>query len=92
MPSLAVIVAVHWPNGAYSIVVQNNGGTVTGPTTVTDTLPAGLSFVSGTGTGWSCGATGQAVNAEYAQVFLIIAALAQALNAVKVRPEDRPQG
>ncbi len=48
-------------NGTYSIVVQNNGGTVTGPTTVTDTLPAGLTFVSGTGTGWSCGAAGQAV-------------------------------
>lgn len=26
-----------------------------------DTLPAGLTFVSGTGTGWSCGAAGQTV-------------------------------
>lgn len=48
-------------NGTYALVVQNNGGTVTGTTTVTDTLPTGLAYVSGTGTGWSCGATGQAV-------------------------------
>lgn len=31
------------------------------PITVTDVLPAGLSFVSATGTGWTCGASGQTV-------------------------------
>jgi uncharacterized repeat protein (TIGR01451 family) len=31
------------------------------PVVVTDVLPAGLSFVSGTGTGWTCGAVGQTV-------------------------------
>jgi uncharacterized repeat protein (TIGR01451 family) len=48
-------------NGSYGLVVQNSGGAVSGTTTVTDTLPAGLSYVSGSGTGWSCGAVGQVV-------------------------------
>jgi uncharacterized repeat protein (TIGR01451 family) len=49
-------------NGSYSIVVHNNGpAAATGTTTVTDTLPTGLTYVSGTGTGWSCGAVGQNV-------------------------------
>jgi len=33
-----------------------------GATTVTDILPAGLSFISGTGTGWSCSSSGQTVS------------------------------
>ncbi len=49
-------------NAAYTLTVSNPGGLPTsGTLTVTDTLPAGLSFVSGTGTDWSCGAAGQAV-------------------------------
>jgi hypothetical protein len=32
-----------------------------GPMTVNDTLPGGLTYISGTGNGWSCAATGQAV-------------------------------
>ena len=48
--------------GSYAIVVNNVGNLpTTGPVTVTDTLPAGLTFVSGTGTGWSCAAVGQVV-------------------------------
>lgn len=39
----------------YSLNVSNNGpSTSVGPITVTDTLPVGLTFVSGDGTGWSC--------------------------------------
>lgn len=49
-------------NGNYSLVVHNNGLALDGPTTVTDTLPAGLTYVSGTGTGWTCGALGQDVS------------------------------
>ena len=51
-------------NASYTLTVKNNGpiaitsGTTT---TVSDTLPAGETFVSGTGTGWSCSAAGQAV-------------------------------
>ena len=46
----------------YTLTVANGGtGGTTGTITVSDNLPAGLSFVSGTGPGWSCGAVGQAV-------------------------------
>jgi uncharacterized repeat protein (TIGR01451 family) len=49
-------------NDSFTITVTNNGpSAAAGPITVTDTLPAGLTFVSGTGTGWICGAVGQDV-------------------------------
>ncbi len=48
-------------NGTYTITVTNNGPTTTsGTTKVTDTLPAGETYVSATGTGWACSAVGQA--------------------------------
>ncbi|CAN5303941.1 hypothetical protein BH11PSE11_BH11PSE11_11360 [soil metagenome] len=49
-------------NAAYSVFVSN-GGPVDepGPITVSTTLQTGLSYVSGTGAGWSCGAVGQVV-------------------------------
>ena len=50
--------------GTYTITV-NNAGTVasSGTITVTDTLPAGLTYVAAGsgGTGWTCGASGQVV-------------------------------
>lgn len=53
--------------GAYTLNVQNNpaAGPTTGPITVTDTLPAGMNFVSATGTNWTCSATGQLVTCNY---------------------------
>lgn len=49
-------------NGSYNIVVHNYGPEIaTGTATVTDTLPTGLTYVSGTGSGWTCGAVGQVV-------------------------------
>ena len=49
-------------NVTFSLVVRNvGGGSTTGPIVVTDTLQAGLTFVSGTGAGWSCQASGQVV-------------------------------
>ena len=49
-------------NGAYTLTVTNNGpSTAAGTITVTDTLPSGLSFVSGTGSGWNCVPSGQNV-------------------------------
>ena len=46
----------------YTLQVTNGGSAATsGPITLTDTLPAGLGFVSGSGTGWVCGAAGQVV-------------------------------
>ncbi len=51
-------------NATYTLTVTNNAGAgpTVGTVTVTDTLPAGLTFVSGTGTGWNaCTAAGQVV-------------------------------
>ena len=46
----------------YTIRVRNDGpGTVVGPLTMTDVLPQGLTYVSATGDGWTCSATGQTV-------------------------------
>ena len=43
-------------NGSYTLTVSNGGGVATtGTVTVTDVLPAGLGFVSATGTNWTCG-------------------------------------
>jgi uncharacterized repeat protein (TIGR01451 family) len=42
-------------NGVYTLTASNAGGTGTsGTVTVTDVLPAGLSFVSAAGAGWTC--------------------------------------
>jgi fimbrial isopeptide formation D2 family protein/uncharacterized repeat protein (TIGR01451 family)/LPXTG-motif cell wall-anchored protein len=50
-------------NADYVIAVVNDGPSdAAGPLTVTDVLPAGESFVAGTGTGWTCSATGQDVS------------------------------
>ncbi len=49
---------------SYTVTVTNNGPVAipSGTTTsVSDTLPAALTYVSATGTGWSCGAVGQVV-------------------------------
>jgi uncharacterized repeat protein (TIGR01451 family) len=49
-------------NGDYTLTVKNVGTAPTvGGITLTDTLPAGLGFVSGTGAGWTCAAAGQIV-------------------------------
>ncbi|HEY2955596.1 MAG TPA: hypothetical protein VGK89_10160, partial [Candidatus Eisenbacteria bacterium] len=53
-------------NGTYTLVVTNVGTTLsTGAITVSDTLPTGLSYVSGAGAGWSFGAAGQIVTATH---------------------------
>ena len=49
-------------NYNYTLSVSNNGVAPTsGVVTVTDMLPSGLTFVSGSGNGWSCTANGQTV-------------------------------
>ncbi|MDH5264239.1 MAG: hypothetical protein OEX21_05755, partial [Betaproteobacteria bacterium] len=50
-------------NGTYTITVSNGTGSLptAGVVTVVDTLPSGLTYVSGTGAGWSCAAAGQVV-------------------------------
>jgi uncharacterized repeat protein (TIGR01451 family) len=58
---------VQGQNAAYALTVSNNGpNEESGPIVVSDTLPGGLSFVSGSGTGWSCSASGQTVTCTHA--------------------------
>ena len=60
----------------FTIQVRNQGPSDdSGPITVTDTLPAGLTFVSGTGTGWGCVAVGQDVTCTHAGPLAASAAL-----------------
>lgn len=48
--------------GSYNLVVHNNGPVdAQGTTTVTDVLPAGLTYSTASGTGWSCSAAAQVV-------------------------------
>ena len=50
----------------YNLSVTNHGPTeAPGPITVTDPLPAGLSFVSATGPGWTCAADGSDVGCTH---------------------------
>ena len=50
-------------NGVYTLDVSNVGTLAeAGPITITDVLPAQLTYVSAVGTGWSCGAVGQTVS------------------------------
>jgi uncharacterized repeat protein (TIGR01451 family) len=62
-------------NQTYSLVVSNAGSAATNANvTVTDVLPAGLSFVSGTGTGWNaCTASAQTVTCVRPQANTIAA-------------------
>jgi uncharacterized repeat protein (TIGR01451 family) len=56
-------------NGTYTLRVSNAAGVALDPevntVTVTDTLPAGLTYVSGVGAGWSCSAVGQTVTCTH---------------------------
>ncbi len=53
-------------NATYTLRVSNSGSAlINGVVTVTDTLPVGLAYVSGTGTGWTCSAEGQDVTCTH---------------------------
>ncbi|MGQ0795552.1 MAG: hypothetical protein ACT4N5_05130, partial [Nitrosopumilaceae archaeon] len=57
----------------YTIVVTNGGPSTATSLTVTDTLPAGVAFVSATGTGWSCGELGGIVTCTRASLAVGVA-------------------
>jgi MSHA biogenesis protein MshQ len=53
-------------NAVYTLTVSNGGPNAeTGPITVTDTLPSGLSLVSASGAGWTCGSAGKVVTCSH---------------------------
>lgn len=53
-------------NGSYTIVVTNIGSTDCDPTIqVQDLLPTGLTYVSASGSGWSCSNSGATVTCDY---------------------------
>src|SRR5207244_25489 len=55
--------------GAWTLMVRNDGtAPTTGATTVVDTLPNGIGFVSGLGSGWTFAALGPVVTASSAGV------------------------
>jgi uncharacterized repeat protein (TIGR01451 family) len=57
-----VVPPVSGGDATWTLIVRNLGESdAVGPITVTDVLPAGLTFVSGTGDGWTCSAVGQVV-------------------------------
>jgi uncharacterized repeat protein (TIGR01451 family) len=47
--------------GTFLLTVASTGPDTSGGLSVTDALPAGLGYVSGTGAGWACGAAGSTV-------------------------------
>lgn len=55
-------------NAVYTLAVQNGAGyePINYPITVTDTLPAGLTYVSAVGTNWNCSAASQIVTCTHA--------------------------
>jgi uncharacterized repeat protein (TIGR01451 family) len=53
---------------SYTLAVSNAGPSTAQSLTVTDTLPAGLTFVSAAGTSWTCGETGGTVTCTRASL------------------------
>lgn len=78
-------------NATYNLQVTNvSPGPTTGPLALTDTLPNGLTFVSGTGSGWTCGATGQVVGCTHPGP-LAAGGITNATLTVAVGPAAAPQ-
>jgi uncharacterized repeat protein (TIGR01451 family) len=73
--------------GSYTLTVRNSpsAGPTTGPITVTDTLPAGVSFVSATGSNWNCSANGSTVTCTYTGTRLLTGQQAPPIT-IKVLP------
>jgi uncharacterized repeat protein (TIGR01451 family) len=79
-------------NGVYTIIVSNSVGSLstTGTITVSDTLPAGLGFVSATGPGWACGFAAPIVTCTTANVIAAGGASSAITLTVSVAPNAAP--
>ena len=68
----------------FSLLVSNNGtGPTTGTVTVTDTLPAGLTLVDASGSGWSCSIAAATVTCSRSTVL----AQAESYPAIQIRAD-----
>lgn len=77
-------------NEPFTVAVTNVGAVPTsGVVTVRDTLPAGLTFVSGAGSGWACSAAGQVVTCTNSAPIASSASSSFTLT-VAVSPEAAP--
>jgi len=70
----------------YTILVTNNGPSPAANVVVTDVLPAGLTFVSATGSGWSCGNSGQTVTCTVSSLSVGAAPAIQIVASAPVTP------
>ena len=70
----------------YTILVTNNGPSPAANVVVTDVLPAGLTFVSATGSGWSCGNSGQTVTCTVSSLNVGAAPAIQIVASAPVTP------
>jgi uncharacterized repeat protein (TIGR01451 family) len=81
-------------NGSYTLRVSNASGVALDPevntVTITDMLPAGFTFVSGVGTGWTCSAAGQVVTCDHAPPLAPGASLPDLTLTVAVGPSAPP--
>ena len=73
----------------YTVVVTNNGPTPSPGVVITDTLPAGLTYVSATGAGVTCAAVGQVVTCTAVEPLGVDKSLTIALT-VEVLPTAYP--
>ncbi len=78
--------------GSYTITVSNSAGVEKEDNTiiVTDVLPAGLTFNSASGTGWSCSASGQTVTCNHPPPLLAGSSLPPLTIEVQVGPAAYP--
>jgi uncharacterized repeat protein (TIGR01451 family) len=77
---------------AYTLTVNNGGGAATaGTITVTDTLPAGLSYLSAVGTGFVCSAAAQVVTCNRTTALNALATVAITLTVNVAANAATPQ-
>ncbi len=75
----------------FTLGVSNAGPSTASDVTVTDTLPDGLTYVSATGTGWTCSAAGQVVSCSLAAPLAPLDAAPAITVTATVTPAAFPQ-
>lgn len=74
-------------NAVYTLAVTNNGpDALAGSLEIVDTLPTGLSYLAHSGTGWSCGVSGQVITCGWSGTLNNGSAAPPLLITVRVDP------